>query len=143
MSITILVVDDEANIRKQLSTGLSGYGYQVLTAADGQEALNLAAQQDPTVIILDISLEQPPDGIEVCRSLREWSKTPIIMLSVRGEERMKVAALNAGADDYLTKPFGMEELNARIQAILRRSQMEPVNTANAEIHVRDLVIDLP
>jgi len=93
-------------------------------------------------VILDISLGAPPDGLEVCRNLREWSKVPIIMLSVRGEEKTKVAALNAGADDYLTKPFGMEELKARIQAVLRRTAIEPASTPSAEIRVGDLLIDL-
>ena len=88
----ILVVDDEPQIRKLLSAGLSGYGYEVLTAANGMEALSSAAQQRPDVIILDIALGNGPDGLEVCRELREWSKAPIIMLSVQGEERTKVAA---------------------------------------------------
>ncbi len=138
----ILVVDDEAQIRKLLQTGLKGYGYQVITAANGREAIEAAVRQSPDMVILDISLGSPPDGLEVCRELREWSKVPIIMLSVRGDERTKVNALNAGADDYLTKPFGMEELKARIQAILRRSSIEPASTSAAEINVGDLHIDL-
>src|SRR5258705_11982133 len=119
-AVKILVVDDEPQIRKLIQVGLTGYGYHVITAAGGQEALMLAAQQAPDVIILDISLGSAPDGLEVCRQLREWSKTPIIMLSIRNDEKTKVTALDAGADDYLTKPFGMDELRARIQAILRR-----------------------
>ncbi len=142
MKLKILVVDDEPQIRKQLRIGLGGYGYEVITAASGQEALTLAAQQSPDVIILDISLNSEPDGIEVCRRLREWSKTPIIMLSVHNEEKTKVAALHAGADDYLTKPFGMEELHARILAILRRVVMEPGFNPKAEIVVEALHIDL-
>ncbi len=138
----ILVVDDELQIRKLLQTGLRGYGYQVITADNGQDALQSAAQQMPDVIILDIALGCEPDGLEVCRRLREWSKTPIIMLSVRSEEQTKVAALNAGADDYLTKPFGMEELHARIKAILRRSATDAISSPAAEIRVGDLVIDL-
>jgi len=137
----ILVIDDEPQIRKLVRTGLTGYGFNVITAANGEEALATAAQQAPDVIILDISLGSEPDGLEVCRRLREWSKTPIIMLSVRGDEKTKVAALDAGADDYLTKPFGMEELRARIQAILRRSAIEPSTTPNAEVTVGDLHID--
>jgi two-component system KDP operon response regulator KdpE len=101
-----------------------------------------AAQQGSDVIILDIALGAPPDGLEICRQLREWSRTPIIMLSVQGDEKTKVAALDAGADDYLVKPFGMEELRARIQAILRRSAVEPASTSAAEIQVGDLRIDL-
>lgn len=138
----ILVVDDEPQIRKLLKTGLTGYGHQVITAANGQEALMFAAQQGPDVIILDIALGSPPDGLEICRELREWSQTPIIMLSIRGDEKTKVAALDAGADDYLVKPFGMEELRARIQAILRRSVGESTGVPEAEIRVGDLLIDL-
>ncbi len=138
----VLVVDDEPQIRRLLDAGLKGYGYQVITAANGQDALTAVAQQAPNIVILDIALGAPPDGLEVCRTLREWSKVPIIMLSVRGEEKTKVAALNAGADDYLTKPFGMEELKARIQAVLRRTSMEPTSTPSAEIRVGDLLIDL-
>ena len=138
----ILVVDDEPQIRKLLQTGLKGYGYQVITAANGLDAITLAAQQSPDVIILDITLGSEPDGLEVCRSLREWNKAPIIMLSVRADEKTKVSALNMGADDYLTKPFGMEELQARIQAILRRSAIQTSSTPTAEIRVGDLHIDL-
>jgi two-component system KDP operon response regulator KdpE len=138
----ILVVDDEPQIRKLLRTGLTGYGYQVMIAANGQEALVSAAQKPPDVVILDISLGSEPDGLEVCRRLREWSKVPVIMLSVHGEEKTKVMALDAGADDYLTKPFGIEELRARIQAVLRRTAIEPTTSANAEIRVGDLFIDL-
>ncbi len=138
----ILVVDDEPQIRRLLKAGLTGYGYQVVTAANGPDALIQGAQQMPDVIILDISLGAPPDGLEVCRQFREWSKTPIIMLSIRNDEKTKVAALDAGADDYLTKPFGMEELRARIQAILRRSVAAPPSPSVAEIRVGDLLIDL-
>jgi two-component system KDP operon response regulator KdpE len=138
----ILVVDDEPQIRRLLKAGLTGYGYQVVTAANGPDALIQGAQQMPDVIILDISLGAPPDGLEVCRQFREWSKTPIIMLSIRNDEKTKVSALDAGADDYLTKPFGMEELRARIQAILRRSVAAPPSPQVAEIRVGDLLIDL-
>jgi two-component system KDP operon response regulator KdpE len=142
MSLKVLVVDDEPQIRKQLKIGLTGYGYEALTAANGQEALVATAQQQPDMIILDISLGSEPDGIEVCRRLREWSKTPVIMLSVHDEEKTKVMALNAGADDYLTKPFGMEELNARIQAVRRRVVVEPGTSPKAEIRVDDLYMNL-
>ncbi|MCA9915825.1 MAG: response regulator, partial [Anaerolineae bacterium] len=114
MALKILVVDDEPQIRKQLKIGLEGYGFSVITAANGDEALVTTAQQQPDMLILDISLGSAPDGIELCRQLREWAKVPIIMLSVHGEEKMKVEALHIGADDYLTKPFSMEELEARI-----------------------------
>lgn len=142
MKLKILIVDDEPQIRKQLKIGLSGYGYEVMTAANGQEAITLTAQHSPDIIILDISLVSEPDGIEVCRRVREWSQIPIIMLSVHNEERTIVTALHAGADDYLTKPFGMEELEARIVAIRRRTSAEPGVAPKAEIQVEALRIDL-
>ncbi len=138
----ILVVDDEPQIRKLLRTGLEGYGYEVIAEAEGNAALVAVAKKNPDVVILDIALGSPPDGLEVCHDLRTWNKVPIIMLSVRGEEKQKVAALNMGADDYLTKPFGMEELNARIQAILRRSVATSDSTPMAEIRAKNLIIDL-
>ncbi len=138
----ILGVDDESQMRKLLQIGLRGYGYQVVTASTGQEALALAAQQAPDVIILDINLEAEPDGIEVCRRLREWSKTPIIALSVRTDKQGKLAAFEAGVDDYVTKPFDMDELEARIQAVLRRSAIAEADTPSAEIRTHDLVINL-
>jgi two-component system KDP operon response regulator KdpE len=140
--LKILVVDDEPQIRRLLKTGLAGYGYQVLTAASGREALITAAQKSPDVIVLDISLGSPPDGLEVAKNIREWSNTPIIMLSVHSEEKTKVTALDIGADDYLTKPFGIEELRARIQAVMRRTSSEPASGAAAEIVVGDLRMDL-
>ena len=137
----ILIVDDEPQIRKLLQTGLKGHGYEVVTAADGVEGLAAVSQKRPDLLVLDIALGSGPNGIEVCQRLRQWSQIPIIILSVRGDDRSKVQALNAGADDYLTKPFSMEELIARIQAVLRRT----VGTANAQttiIVVGDLQIDL-
>jgi two-component system KDP operon response regulator KdpE len=142
MKLRILVVDDEPQIRRQLKIGLEGYGYEVLTSANGDDAIIQTAQQKPDLLILDISLGSEPDGIEVCRQLREWSKIPIIVLSVHGEDKMKVDALHTGADDYLTKPFSMAELEARIQAILRRVAVEPTTNAQAEIQVGDLYINL-
>ncbi len=142
MKLKILIVDDEPQIRKQLKIGLGGYGYEVFTALNGLEAMSLAAQLSPDMMILDISFGSEPDGLEVCARVREWSKIPIIMLSVHDEEKTKVAALHAGADDYLTKPFGMEELHARILAILRRVMIEPSASSKAEIVVDALRIDL-
>ncbi len=138
----LLVVDDEPQICKLLQTGLTGYGYQVLTAANGQQALTTIAQRRPDLVVLDIALGSEPDGLTVCRRLREWSQVPVIMLSVRSDEATKVMALDAGADDYITKPFSMEELRARVQAILRRVALEPTSTPQAEIRVGDLTIDL-
>ncbi len=142
MTLRILVVDDEPQIRRQLKIGLEGYNYEVLTASNGEEAIILTAQQKPDMLILDIALGSTPDGIEVCRRLREWSKIPIIVLSVHGEDKTKVDALHTGADDYMTKPFSMAELEARIQAVLRRTATEPMTNPQAEIHVGDLYINL-
>ncbi len=138
----ILIVDDEPQIRKLLQTGLIGYGYEVLIAANGAAAVAAVTLHHPHLIILDIALGSDPDGLELCRQLRQWNRVPIIMLSVRDDERTKVQALDAGADDYLTKPFGMEELRARIQAVLRRVVEEPMTTLAATITVSDLKIDL-
>lgn len=138
----VLVVDDEPQIRKLLQTGLMGYGYQVMAVATGEEALTAVAQHPPSVIILDISLGSEPDGLAVCQRVREWSQVPIIMLSVRGSESTKVTALDVGADDYLTKPFGMEELRARIQAVLRRTAVAQAGVGTAVIRIGPLAIDL-
>jgi len=115
----ILVVDDEPQILRALGTTLRGAGYSVETAATAEQALTAAAAHPPEAVILDLVL---PDGsgIEVCRELRRWSEAPVIVLSAVGEEREKVAALDAGADDYVTKPFGVDELLARLRAALRR-----------------------
>ncbi len=117
----ILIVDDEPAIRRFLCASLTGHGYRVREAGTGAEALARFASEPPDLMILDIGL---PDllGVDVVRQVREWSRAPILMLSVRDSERDKVAALDAGADDYLTKPFGMEELLARVRAALRRSE---------------------
>lgn len=129
MNTRVLVVDDERQILRALNVGLRANGYEVELAVDGETALAVAAINPPDVIVLDLIMPRM-EGIEVIRQLREWSESPIIVLSARGEERAKVQALDAGADDYLTKPFGMEELLARIRAALRRtafhSQGDPV-----------------
>jgi two-component system KDP operon response regulator KdpE len=114
----VLVVDDEASIRRFLKVTLTAQGYGVIEAATGQVALSLAAAQKPDIIILDLGLPDM-DGVMVTRSLREWTTIPIIILSVRGSEADKIAALDAGADDYLTKPFSVGELMARIRAAMR------------------------
>jgi two-component system KDP operon response regulator KdpE len=115
----VLVVDDEPQIRRALATNLQARRYQVDLAATGEEALALAAEHHPDVVILDIGLPGI-SGVDVVRGLRGWTETPIIMLSVREAEADKVEALDAGADDYVTKPFGMDELLARLRAALRR-----------------------
>jgi two-component system KDP operon response regulator KdpE len=116
----ILVVDDEPQIRRALTTALTAHGYQVETVEDGAAALEQAAIRLPDAMILDLVMPQV-NGLEVVRDVRSWSQVPIIVLSARGEELDKVAALDLGADDYLTKPFGIEELLARVRAVLRRA----------------------
>jgi two-component system, OmpR family, KDP operon response regulator KdpE len=115
----ILVVDDEVQIRTALARALDARGYEVDTAADGQEALDRAAVQPPDLIVLDLNMPVM-GGLEVCRRIRAWSSVPILVLSVREDEPDKIAALDLGADDYLTKPFGVGELLARVRALLRR-----------------------
>jgi len=117
---TVLVVDDEQTLRDTLDYNLRREGYQVLTAADGQEAVRIAIAQRPDLIILDLMLPGI-NGFEVCRVLRHTLTTPILMLSAREEEIDKVLGLELGADDYLTKPFGLRELLARVHALLRRT----------------------
>jgi two-component system KDP operon response regulator KdpE len=124
----VLVVDDEASIRRYLRAALSAQGLTVFETATGLDAINAVLSHRPDIIILDLGLPDI-DGIEVTRRLREWSQTPIIVLSVREAEQDKIAALDAGADDYLTKPFGTGELLARMRVALRKqtsSSNEPV-----------------
>lgn len=123
----VLVVDDELQIRRFLRITLEANNYDVYEAEDGKTAIVECARLRPDVVILDIGLPDI-DGIEVVRRLREWTKTPIIMLSVRDADRDKVAALDAGADDYLTKPFSLEELMARMRVAQRHAQPDPDNS---------------
>lgn len=116
----VLVVDDEAQITRTLRHSLAAHGYDVRTASDGVSALDTFHDWRPDMIITDLQMPEM-DGIEFCREIRKLSQLPLIVLSVRGEERTKVKALDAGADDYVTKPFGIEELLARVRAALRRS----------------------
>jgi two-component system KDP operon response regulator KdpE len=118
--LKVLIVDDEISIRRFLRVALSGQGFTVFEAATGESALLELTMQRPDLLILDLGLPDI-DGLEVTRRFREWSQTPIIILSVREQEEEKIAALDLGADDYLTKPFGMGELLARIRTVLRRS----------------------
>lgn len=134
----ILVVDDERGIRRFLRASLNAHGYQVLEAATGQQGIEAATSDRPDLIILDLGLPDL-DGVDVTRQLREWSPVPIVILSVRGRDEDKIAALDAGADDYLTKPFSTGELLARIRVAMRhaaRTVDEPVITAG------DLVVDV-
>jgi two-component system KDP operon response regulator KdpE len=134
----ILIVDDEPQILRALRTTLRGAGYDVVTAATAQEALTEAAAHPPEAVILDLVL---PDGsgTDVARALRTWTDAPVIVLSAVGEERQKIDALDAGADDYVTKPFSVDELLARLRAVLRRS---PAGQAPV-LEVGDLRIDVP
>jgi two-component system KDP operon response regulator KdpE len=116
----ILVVDDEAQIRRALERALVARGYEVDAAADGAEALDQAAVRLPDLIVLDLNMPVL-GGLEVTRQIRSWSSVPILVLSVREDESDKIAALDSGADDYLTKPFGVGELLARVRALLRRT----------------------
>ena len=118
----ILVVDDEVSIIRFVSARLRKEGYEIITASNGEEALLRAEEENPTLVLLDIMMPKM-DGFEVCRRLREWSEVPIIMLSAKGEESDKVKSLDLGADDYVTKPFGGEELLARVRAVLRRAEV--------------------
>ena len=114
----ILVIDDEAQIRRFLDIGLRAQGYDVLLAANATDGLAMAATQSPDVVILDIGLPDR-EGHEVLAEIRQWSQVPVLMLSVRDSETEKVRALDAGANDYVTKPFGIQELMARLRALLR------------------------
>ena len=133
-----LVIDDEPQMRRLLRVTLEANGYRVFEAATGQEGVAQAAQRRPDIVLLDLGL---PDleGVEVLKRLREWSKVPVIILSVRDREDDKVAALDAGADDYVTKPFNSAELLARLRAALRHAQPQG---ADAIYRARDLEVDL-
>jgi two-component system, OmpR family, KDP operon response regulator KdpE len=137
ISASILVVDDEPQIRRTLRTTLSFRGYLITEAATGEEALELVRKQKPDLILLDVNLPGF-SGIETCREIRRTTDAPIIMLTVRNAERDKVVALDAGADDYVTKPFGIEELLARVRASLRR---HPSAEATPAFHSKDFAVD--
>ena len=136
----ILLIDDEPQILRALKTILGSAHFRVISAVTGEEGIALAATQSPDVIILDLSLPDL-DGIQVCELIREWSKTPIIVLSVRDGERDKVLALDKGADDYLTKPFNIEELLARIRVALRHST-QSLGNRETIIRAGSLTVDL-
>ncbi len=134
----VLVVDDEPQITRVLRHSLSAHRYDVRTAADGLSALDTFRDWHPDLIITDLQMPEM-DGIEFCREVRKVSKLPIIVLSVRGEEKTKVQALDAGADDYVTKPFGIDELLARVRAALRRSPEShdetETNLSDGDFHI--------
>jgi two-component system KDP operon response regulator KdpE len=137
-SVRVLIVDDEPAIRRFLRVSLAAHGYDVFEAVDGQSALTAVAAARPDLVILDLGLPDM-DGTDVTRQLREWTQIPILVVSVRGQENDKIAARDAGADDYVTKPFGVGELLARMRVALRRT----VPAAEEPVFVMDdLAVDL-
>lgn len=138
MTTRVLVVDDEPQIQRALEVNLVARGYQVDVAATGEEALALASSRRPDVVLLDLGLPGL-DGLGVIGGLRAWSQMPILVLSARGEESDKVTALDAGADDYVAKPFGMGELLARMRAVLRRRQPD---VSDPVVRTADFRLDL-
>ena len=139
MSDRVLVVDDDAQMRKAVTNALSARGYEVLMAGSGEVALELAAEEDLDLLLLDLGLPGI-EGHEVINRLRAWSEIPVIVISVRESQEEKVAALDAGADDFVTKPFGMKELLARMRAVRRRTTTE--DSAEPMLHFGDLQIDV-
>jgi two-component system KDP operon response regulator KdpE len=137
----VLVVEDEEQILKFLRAALDSHGYRYAEARNGEEALRQAATRSPDVVLLDLGLPDI-DGLEVTRRLREWSAVPIVVLSARGRERDKVAALDLGADDYVTKPFGVGELLARVRAALRRAAAPERGAEQGVVEIRGLKMDL-
>jgi two-component system KDP operon response regulator KdpE len=136
----ILIVEDAPRVMRLVSEVLSAVGYEVVTAGTGQAALRQVALEQPDLVLLDILLPQGMDGYEVCRRLREFSEIPVIMLTAKARDQDVLAGFDAGADDYLTKPFNARELVARVKAVLRRSQSrEPVSRTTASCG--DLEID--
>ncbi len=136
----ILVVDDESQIRRFLRVALEAHGYEVVEAASGREGVQKSATEEPDLMILDLGLPDM-DGKEVISKLREWSRIPILVLSIRGEETEKVAVLDAGAQDYVVKPFGIQELLARIRSLLR--DRSPAGEAGqAVVEIGDLRVDV-
>lgn len=144
MSIRVLIAEDDANLRQGLIDLLEGEGYEVVPAADGQQALTCFHQKAPDLVLLDVMMPEL-SGYDVCREIRKSdSRTPIIMLTAKGEEIDKVVGLELGADDYVTKPFGLHELRARIAAVLRRSrqnQQEPASNLPEQFHIGLALID--
>lgn len=144
----ILVVDDEPQITRVLRTSLSSHGYEVLVANDGEAALKALQESNPDLIITDLSMPKMT-GIELCETVRDSSQVPIIVLSVRGEDKSKIEALDKGADDYVTKPFSINELLARIRANLRRANLsrepesaEPIQTGDFHIDLQTRIVSV-
>jgi DNA-binding response OmpR family regulator len=143
MAKTILVVDDEATMRETLAWNLEREGYRVVEAADGREALDRFDKEHPDLVLLDLMLPEL-SGIEVCRRMRAVSEVPILMLTARDSELDKVVGLEVGADDYVTKPFSLRELQARVRALLRRADVRPPGDPSEQpVRVGQVVVDLP
>jgi len=140
MARTILVVDDEPTLRETLAEALEADGFQVVTAADGREALARFREHRPELVVLDLMLPEL-SGIEVCRIIRQESDVPILMLTAKSSEVDKIVGLELGADDYVTKPFSLRELSARIRALLRRSE-QVASEGPATVTLGDLTVDL-
>src|SRR5438105_13145345 len=136
----VLVADDDPLIQRLVRTHLDRAGFRVLSAGDGEEALDVAATEQPDLIVLDLMLPKL-DGFEVCRRIREFSLVPVVMLTARGEQVDKLRGFEAGADDYLTKPFAPPELLARVRAVLRRAQQGGPSSAPSVVRPGDLPID--
>lgn len=138
--LLVLIVEDDETICNFISAVLSSHGYDVVKVATGREAISAATSHCPDLILLDLGLPDV-DGVEVLRTIRQWTGIPIVVVSARGHEREKVGALDLGADDYVTKPFGTAELLARIRAALRRSQRNPDHFESGRFMVGDLEVN--
>ncbi len=136
----LLVIDDERAVLRSLAIGLRAKGYDVVTADTGEAGLSQAALCDPDVVVLDLGLPDV-DGIQVCRLIRTWSQVPILVLSAHGAEQTKVEALDCGADDFVTKPFGMDELQARLRVALRHGRQRQDEPAETVLRVGPLEVD--
>jgi two-component system KDP operon response regulator KdpE len=139
--VTVLIIEDEPEIRRFLRTTLPAHGFRLYEAATGKDGLTEAQARNPDLILLDLGLPDL-DGGEVIRQIREWTATPIIVLSARDQEQVKVAALDLGADDYVTKPFGVDELLARIRAALRHASRSAGDVGESVFTLGDLKVDL-
>lgn len=137
----ILIVEDEPQMLRFIRASLGSHGYRLLEAATAQEATQLATTHAPELVLMDLGLPDM-DGLELTKQMREWTRTPIIVISARGREDDKVLALDAGADDYLTKPFGVNELLARIRVALRHAREATSNQSEPVLSIRDLTLDL-
>jgi two-component system KDP operon response regulator KdpE len=137
----VLVIEDEVPIRRFLKTALEGRGFKLLEAATGTQGLEMAARENPDIILLDLGLPDI-DGLEVIRRVREWANYPIIVISARGRDADKVEALDTGADDYLTKPFSVEELTARLRVAVRHLTQSRVGKAEPVVQTGELRVDL-